>query len=76
MRARRHTFLGVSGLGETLEQDPAVSERRHLLGGEAGPSCMDNTNANSKVTPEYATSGNDDDDHDALHRAYDHGYHG
>ena len=64
--------------GETAancRRHTACQEIGHALGldHQTGPSCMDDTDF-SKLTPEYQNSGHDD--HDQLHTAYDHGYHG
>ena len=59
----------------TCRRHTACQEIGHALGldHQTGSSCMDDTDF-SELTPEYRNSTHDD--HDQLHQAYDHGYHG
>ena len=73
-----HVPAGCQGAtAAQCRRHTACQEIGHAMGldHQGGDSCMDDTNAFTKLTPEYSNGGHDD--HDALHSAYDHGtYHG
>lgn len=69
-----HVPSGCGGASAAdCRRHTACQEIGHAMGldHQGGASCMDDTAAFTKLTPEYSNSGHDD--HDALHTAYDHG---